>query len=510
MRLKKKISPIKSYFGEKFKFLEKIDGSDFKIDGLLTHLNDNTRMLKSNLKESVNKFSIQLKNEALKYQKAIDTNLDDLSREINSNQNHKYISMIGFFYQYFYYFLLGICIFVLSLFILHSLGLAGMCSRRMHNNYKQTCHRGISANFFLAATSIYFIFGIFLIVLCIAMFLPGILIRDVCRPVLKLDDDQTFSLLQNQISDYVGNSSVSKIIYDCDSKNSSVLLNDRLQSFIDGRFESTVPKIIDELKKAVSQINIESITDSITKIKKLMEDLVANLSSKETNDFLIEIENLSFLNETLSLISFSLEEEVTSLLKTEIDNLANFANLLRDPLTKQTLSELIDLLSKVSEELKQESVRESLKNSIMDTVTSYTLPQVEKLRKNKTSEIVDALPPCKIVSNIYQSVTLSVCYEFTDNFNTFWLTLYILMLLFFVISCFSLSQADLFRKFYRYDELLDEEMNDEKDSGQYEMFRQKSGRANSGAIDAFEMKGYSQPNNLRYSNRSPPSRNTRA
>lgn len=85
------------------------------------------------------------------------------------------------------------CIFVLTLFLLFSLGLAGMCSRRKHSGYKQTCHRGLSAKCFLAAVGLFFLFAFIFILMGVILFIVGISARHmVCKPLIELEDDPVF------------------------------------------------------------------------------------------------------------------------------------------------------------------------------------------------------------------------------------------------------------------------------------------------------------------------------
>jgi hypothetical protein len=67
------------------------------------------------------------------------------------------------------------------------------------------------------------------------------------------------------------------------------------------------------------------------------------------------------------------------------------------------------------------------------------------------------LPSCKIVSDIYGEVVVTACYEYLDNFNTFWFTLMVVFFIYLIMSVFALNQVDLYRKFYAYDEIITEE-----------------------------------------------------
>jgi hypothetical protein len=84
---------------------------------------------------------------------------------------------------------------MLFLFILYSFGLTGMCARRRHQNYKQTCHRGVAANFLLSGVGIYFLLSWLVLFVCVCLFVPGILSRHfVCKPAIELEDNAFFNV----------------------------------------------------------------------------------------------------------------------------------------------------------------------------------------------------------------------------------------------------------------------------------------------------------------------------
>ena len=92
---------------------------------------------------------------------------------------------------------MGFSILMLALFFLYGLGLAGMFTRRTHNNYSQTCHRGISANFFLSAVGLFFIFSIVIAIACMTLSIPGTVLRRLaCKPVIELEQNEVFQVGQ--------------------------------------------------------------------------------------------------------------------------------------------------------------------------------------------------------------------------------------------------------------------------------------------------------------------------
>lgn len=269
--------------------------------------------------------------------------------------------------------------------------------------------------------------------------------------------------------------------------------------------------MMDKFRPGVAKIDFDSVSNLMLNFQNFVESIFNRINSQDTTFLMDKIKSLQFFNITSDQSLDILDEQLSTLVKSQVENLIQFGEKVKDPKIKEAFSKLLESAKQVRVSLDDESTREKFKTSLENTLSKETLPMVEQLKNAKIQELVNAMPSCKILSNIYQSFTLSVCYEFIDNFNSFWSTLYILVILFFVICCFALVQADLLRKFYRYDELLDEDEGDEKGSAQIDLQRQRSSRSHGGAIDAYEMKGYNQAGMKYPSNRSLPSiRNTRA
>ena len=95
---------------------------------------------------------------------------------------------------------MGVSAFMLFLFIMYAFGLAGMCARRKHKNYKQACHRGTSSNFLMASTGFYFLFSWLIVLICIVLYVPGITIRHLaCKPAIELDSNEVVKVRFNLI-----------------------------------------------------------------------------------------------------------------------------------------------------------------------------------------------------------------------------------------------------------------------------------------------------------------------
>ena len=90
---------------------------------------------------------------------------------------------------------MGVCLFILLLFILFSSGLSGVCARRKHKNIKQSCHRGVSANFLMSGVTFFYLFSWLLVLIAILLFVPGILMRQfACKPLIELENNKIFEV----------------------------------------------------------------------------------------------------------------------------------------------------------------------------------------------------------------------------------------------------------------------------------------------------------------------------
>ncbi len=99
------------------------------------------------------------------------------------------------YYQYFYYTLLVVSVFVLFLFLLYATGLVGICARRTNLSKRQCCHRTTMARIMLAGVGFFFIFSWLLLVFSITMLVPGIFARQlVCKPAIEIENNQLFKV----------------------------------------------------------------------------------------------------------------------------------------------------------------------------------------------------------------------------------------------------------------------------------------------------------------------------
>ena len=72
--------------------------------------------------------------------------------------------------------------------------------------------------------------------------------------------------------------------------------------------------------------------------------------------------------------------------------------------------------------------------------------------------MIEKSPSCAPVARVYDDLVTSFCFEFLDNFNTFWFFLLLSLGFHMLVLGFAIALADLLRKFYAYDEVLTEDM----------------------------------------------------
>lgn len=419
-------------------------------------------------------------------------------------------------YDYFYYVILAVSVFMLVIFLMHSCGLAGMCARRKHQNYKQCCHRGISANFLLASSSFYFLFAWVLIIVCIALYLPGMTVRQfACKPLIDLEHNDIFNVLKTQpelkkvnaiIKDVtqmdkldIGKFNFSRMLIDCHLTNKS-------QQFADLFMQNAKSKMSGEQMVNVSQL---------FKSQRLQDSLPEKMKSFT--------KGLNQIRQVLNLETFKK-------VKTGITNALTLTNSLKDkaneiskiaPKIKESISSILVELNLVEKILDSKFLdapdQETFKNlnlklneiesSLLDTtdmqstLENFAQPRFEAILIDRATAVSESLPSCHILYSTYEKVVLTGCLQYVDNFNTFWVTLLFLVLLHFIIACLALCQADLFRKSYAYDELLadTEPMEPYKENINAgindEHYEGHDGTKVSGApIDAYEMHGYTKNN----------------
>jgi uncharacterized protein YihD (DUF1040 family) len=87
---------------------------------------------------------------------------------------------------------------MLFLFIIYSVGTAGILVPKHHKLIRDIRTRNISANLLLSGAGIYFILSALFVVVCCVMLIPGGAVRSlVCKPLTQLEGDSMFQYFKN-------------------------------------------------------------------------------------------------------------------------------------------------------------------------------------------------------------------------------------------------------------------------------------------------------------------------
>lgn len=433
-------------------------------------------------------------------------NIQVTSKTPSSDETYEIFNTINNYYKYFYMVLMSICLFILFLFVLYGSGMGGICARRKHKNIKQSCHRGVSANFLMCGVYFYFMFSWIAVLISIILFVPGISVRHlVCKPLIELDNNQIFknvfkasvNAYESQIPNSKGTDPLQKIEIPKDF-NFTLVLNQCDKSEYSDELNSKAGDIIMRLisSKMKPELFLNSFGDltqimnqMIEKLQKQFDDVKNELTTSKIEEFKTEFEKIS----NIPNIENREKEKIDELKKTILDYLVNY---------KKLVDKLESQLSKASPQLIEKEFKTEIIETFFPKLDSMVFKSIQKILK---------FISCKSVSNIYKDIIVTGCFEYLDNFNTFWLTLLFTIMLFFILSFFSICQSDLFRKNYPYDQITNESQTEDSKnifSNQNNRYQTKKHHFmpdtfDNLPIDAFEMENH-RPTSNRPLNKSPP------
>lgn len=472
------------------KFLDEINSNNSALNFLNGDLSIENQIKKlvenSNIDSSFNKKLEDIVTTSLKLlQKTIDNTTD----QYVSEKNLVYVERFEKYYEFLYIALIGICLFVLFLFILFSIGMVGICARRKHKNIKQTCHRGVSANLLCSGAVFYFLFAWTFIIASICLFVPGITFRHfICKPLIELDQNNIFNAIYkaNIESDF----NFTKALNECDKFGKSNEINHRISHHL-----------IQYVSLNSSEETIYNlVSNKLPELRNTLDKLDENLNEEELNRLSKDIEEYNMQFTEISNFIPQENVEQVSLMNEILEYLSLIKKIIHD--TRSIKQKLKDLKTKSNYESLEGSFKNKLKKEIQDNI----LPEFKTSLESLVAKMMQALPSCRFISNFYKDVLVTGCFEYLDNINTFWFTLLVTLLLYFLLLAFAISQADLFRKNYPYDQITNESpMMEPK-------YHHPSKNLNYDIppIDAFRIEDYSNPNinkqnnQLTKSNRSPP------
>ena len=124
-----------------------------------------------------------------------------------------------------------------------------------------------------------------------------------------------------------------------------------------------------------------------------------------------------------------------------------FTKMVNKTLEDEVMPNLNSVLSDIVRRLHIFTFRLETPNSIALSLFSF-----------HSQLMIQKSPSCAPVALVYDDLVTSFCFEFLDNFNTYWFFLLLSLGLHMLVLGFAIALADLLRKFYAYDEVLTEDM----------------------------------------------------
>lgn len=381
----------------------------------------------------------------------VKSNIDIMMKYINDDVTPKansFWKLFQVYYDYVYFSLTVICVFILFLFLIFGTGLAGICARRAQFSIKRTCHRGVLSRLLLSGCGFFFLFSWIILLFSVTLYVPGVSFRQfICKPAIEIENNQ---LVQNVLQTYnLSETKFTKIIRECDKSNHSSEISSTIHNYL---------------------TNIISNEFSVNEM--LADD-------KDTIPVTLKLFGLKFAQGIDAAIS-------------ELSSKANGKS-------KKDIDDLIAEMTSLTEFAEK---KEELENDLFKAerlTKEHAIKKLIQSLKEKIKMITDNESSCKIISNSYKKVVNVACYEYLDNYNTFWFFLLIAILLNFIMTYFAIKQADLFRKSYPYDGVHEQMlMNDNSSYKDVHIYSNRSNgsysrelkKSDAGAIDAFEMDGY--------------------
>lgn len=75
-------------------------------------------------------------------------------------------------------------------------------------------------------------------------------------------------------------------------------------------------------------------------------------------------------------------------------------------------------------------------------------------------KLIETLPSCRGLSSFYDNITSTICYEYMDNYNAFWFSTYILLLVYCFVAMSGSKLSKLFKKSYSHSEVFYDSFED--------------------------------------------------
>lgn len=392
-------------------------------------------------------------------------------------------------YEHLYYALMGVCVFMLLWFILYTMGLAGLCARRANDTDSQIFHRGVSANFLMTGTSFFFIFASILMAICIALYTPGILMRQyIAKPLMNPDANPG---IKAAILPSLENTNLTSFFSQCRQNKPILSITEADEFFkevtqvdIANLTSSNLIKPFIEKKREQLKLNLQPFSIESSEVDKVIDNLMSTFGAIKADSLLSKAESLKTSIDDLSALAIDSIKDGDALKKVweefnpRMDSLIEKLRGLKG-WQKSKNSEISQLKNKIDAMVGQYNNQKEF-NRLFTKTVNKTLE--EEVLPNLNSVLSDILiikrsPSCAPVALVYDDLVTSFCFEFLDNFNTYWFFLLLSLGLHMLVLGFAIALADLLRKFYAYDEVLTEDivMDDAKPYDGYSDHHLKEG-----------------------------------
>jgi hypothetical protein len=389
-----------------------------------------------------------------------------------SDDIRPYMNQAVHYYDYVYYTLIGISSFMLVLFMLSILGCLGMFCRRPHPNSKHLCHRGMASTCLTTSISLFFAFTFLFMIVVLVLFFVGTVVRKTaCLPFTQLDNNILVKGLTNDFDD-LKNFSLQNLLMQVRQSNTCAdvtEVNDYLQSQFqfDFSYLTNTTKLMQQIdsqvgalisEQSVSAVNIDTYDilgfyqTSILSTQRVVSALNQTILQHAVQlDAIMQI-----LNETTLNMSGQPIDNTKHILNQYTHLLDNIQMEFNEFAQFQANSKniVIHIANKLSEFESKFSNETSLIGYIEPIFISATNNVATRYLENALKTV--QIPSCKVIANIYDDLSIGFCYEFIDNINGFWLTLWSSLVLNLIGLPFLIVLSKLFTRHYTYeDSILD-------------------------------------------------------
>ncbi|XP_070502019.1 prominin-like protein isoform X3 [Chironomus tepperi] len=484
-----------------------VDSSEKKIKDIRNEIEN---IIKSNVPEV--KMSINKVGQAMQeISNRVTREIDGVSDLVGNNTYKYFITADDYIAQYSIYRYYGgliVSSVLLIILVFATFGLlCGICGKRPDGYGDDCCTKGAGSRFLMCSVALIFLTISVLLVICLALFLSGLVMRrGVCDPLRDPENDQIVTSYLDKFIDVnkfvfpkgrkvplqanEGTDAdseplrISHIIGEC-HRNNSIFKVFGVEKHIN------ISQIEEFPKKYGIDVKLNELADNVgisSQVKILSDEArreIRQLSKSQLNNFQAYkyVDNLTQNITHFDLISLADRLKVASTrlstsseIKTKIDvqelHLRTYQKNLVDPLLNGT-NRLLSLAKSLDEKLhfKQTTFEKAIMKLIQEIDeaerflneqgTSYVQQISHELLDNFSRNVkaylslvinttTNDVGRCEPISNVYNSTIVTVCNRVVDPFNGFWAGVIFCVLLFFPTIVLSAKLSTLYQKIDPY------------------------------------------------------------